>query len=37
MRNHPKLFDVIELLRDIPEEALKKGDTGTIIDVYDAI
>jgi len=35
MRDRPKLFDVIELLQDIPEEDLKKGDIGAIIVIYD--
>lgn len=29
-----KLFDVIQLMIDIPEEDLSKGDTGTIVECY---
>ena len=30
----PELFDVIELLTDIPERNLKKGEQGAIIEDY---
>jgi hypothetical protein len=33
--NKPQLFDVIELLTDIPEFSLRKGEQGTIIDDYE--
>ena len=33
--NQPELFDVIELLTDIPEFSLRKGEQGTIIDDYE--
>jgi len=33
MKN-PRLFDVIELLIDIPEKNLKKGEQGSIIEDY---
>lgn len=33
--NKPLLFDVIELLTDIPEFRLRKGEQGTIIDDYE--
>lgn len=33
MKN-PELFDVIELLADIPERNLKKGEQGAIIEDY---
>jgi hypothetical protein len=32
--NKPELFDVIELLTDIPEFSLRKGEQGTIVDDY---
>jgi Domain of unknown function (DUF4926) len=31
----PELFDVIELLTDLPEFSLRKGEQGTIIDDYE--
>ncbi|MBF2056653.1 MAG: DUF4926 domain-containing protein [Cyanobacterium sp. T60_A2020_053] len=30
----PNLFDVVELLTDIPERNLKKGEQGAIIEDY---
>ena len=33
--NKPELFDVIQLLTDIPEFSLRKGEQGTIIDDYE--
>jgi hypothetical protein len=30
----PKLLDVVELKRNIPEEGLKRGRRGTIVEVY---
>jgi hypothetical protein len=33
--NKPELFDVIELLTDIPEFSLRKGEQGAIVDDYD--
>lgn len=30
----PHLFDVIELIVDLPEEGLKKGDIGAIVEVF---
>ncbi|ACK68453.1 conserved hypothetical protein (plasmid) [Rippkaea orientalis PCC 8801] len=33
--NKPELFDVIELLTDIPEFSLRKGEQGAIIDNYE--
>ena len=30
-----KLFDVVALAADLPEEGLKAGAEGTIIDVYE--
>jgi hypothetical protein len=33
--NKPELFDVIELLTDIPEFSLRKGEQGTIVDDYE--
>lgn len=32
--NKPELLDVIELLIDIPEFSLRKGEQGTIIEDY---
>jgi hypothetical protein len=32
--NQPELLDVIELLTDIPEFSLRKGEQGTIIEDY---
>ncbi len=31
-----KLFDVVELTVDLPEEGLAAGDTGTIVEVHPA-
>jgi len=31
----PELFDVIELLRDLPEDNLSVGDRGAILECYD--
>lgn len=33
--NKPELFDVIELLIDVPEFSLRKGEQGTIVDNYE--
>ena len=33
--NKPELFDVVELLTDIPEFILRKGEQGAIIDDYE--
>ena len=33
--NKPELFDVIELLTDIPEFSLRKGEQGAILDDYE--
>lgn len=33
--NQPKLFDVIELLTELPEFSLRKGEQGTIVDDYE--
>lgn len=30
------LLDVVALLKDIPEEKLRKGQVGTIVEVFDA-
>ncbi len=32
--NKPELFDVIQLLTDIPQDSLRKGEQGTIVDDY---
>jgi hypothetical protein len=29
-----KLFDVVALIEDIPEENLKRGQVGTVVDVH---
>ncbi|MBF2058093.1 MAG: DUF4926 domain-containing protein [Cyanobacterium sp. T60_A2020_053] len=33
--NKPQLLDVIELLVDIPEFSLRKGEQGTILEDYE--
>ncbi len=35
MNDEFKLLDVIALLRDIPEKNLRKGQVGTIVEMYD--
>ena len=30
-----KLLDIVVLTKDIPEHKLKKGDIGTIVEIYD--
>ncbi|MFI0774657.1 DUF4926 domain-containing protein [Streptomyces sp. NPDC021212] len=30
-----QLFDVVQLVVDIPEEGLRSGMTGTVVDLYD--
>ena len=32
--NQPKLFDIVELLIDLPENNLKAGVQGTIVECY---
>lgn len=31
----PKLFDIVALLRDIPEENVRRGMVGTIVEMID--
>ena len=31
----PHLFDVVQLIVDLPEEGLKKNDIGAVIEVFD--
>ncbi|BAU67211.1 hypothetical protein STA3757_46210 [Stanieria sp. NIES-3757] len=33
--NQPALFDIVELLVDLPEDNLKAGDRGTIVECYN--
>jgi hypothetical protein len=33
--NQPELFDIVELLVDLPEDNLKAGDQGTIVECYN--
>ena len=33
--NKPELFDVIELLTDIPQFSLRKGEQGAIVEDYE--
>jgi hypothetical protein len=30
-----KVYDVVELIKDIPEEGLVKGQKGTILEIYN--
>lgn len=30
-----RLFDVVQLVVDIPEEGLRSGMTGTVVDLYE--
>lgn len=30
-----KLYDVVALLKDIPAEGLRRGDVGTIIEIFE--
>lgn len=32
----PELFDLVELLINLPEDNLKAGETGTIVECYDS-
>ena len=36
MTNSPKLFDIVALLIDIPEEGLRRGNVGAIVEVYNS-
>ncbi|HYE73476.1 MAG TPA: DUF4926 domain-containing protein [Blastocatellia bacterium] len=31
----PKLYDVVILLTDLPEQGLRQGDQGTVVDAFD--
>ncbi len=31
-----KLFEIVVLTQDLPEHELKKGDIGTIVEIYDS-
>ena len=31
-----KLYDVVALLKDMPAEGLRRGDVGTVIEVFEA-
>ncbi len=33
--NQPELFDIVELLVDLPEHQLQAGTQGTIVECYD--
>ena len=33
--NQPELFDIVELLIDLPENSLKAGIQGTIVECFD--
>lgn len=33
--SEPKLFDIVALLRDIPEENVRRGMVGTIVEMLD--
>ncbi len=34
--NEIKLYDVVALLEDIPAEGLRRGDVGTVIEIFEA-
>jgi hypothetical protein len=34
MKNY-NILDVVELIKDIPEQGISKGDRGTILEVYN--
>lgn len=36
MKNETKLYDVVTLLKDIPAEGLRRGDIGTVIEIFEA-
>lgn len=35
MTQEIKLLDVVALIEDIPDEGLRRGDVGTVVEVFD--